>query len=140
LIWILWKLRNDLTCVVGKLLRSFASSLNPGIPFHHGEDIAERNRIVTAVREDLLHHGALSLTRGFECIDKRQRNLALAQVAANRLAQGLLERRKVQHVVDELESHAEIPGEIPEAFFELRLRAARHRAEFGAGGKQAGRL
>src|SRR6185312_9182793 len=86
------------------------------------------------------HHGALSLTRGFECIDKRQRNLALAQVAANRLAQGLLERRKVQHVVDELESHDEIPGEIPEAFFELRLRAARHRAEFGAGGKQAGRL
>src|SRR6185437_6855258 len=70
LIRILRKLRNDLTCVVGKLLRSFASSLNSGMPFHHGEDIGKRNRIVTAVREDLLHNRALRLTCRFESINE----------------------------------------------------------------------
>src|SRR3569623_761619 len=76
LIRIFRKLRNDLTCVAGKLLRSFASSLNAGMPFHHGEDIGKRNRIVTPVREDLLHDRTLRLTGGFEGIDQGQSDFA----------------------------------------------------------------
>ena len=57
----------------------------------------------------------------------------LAQIAADGLSQRLFPRREVEHVVDQLERHPEVPGEFAELFFELRFGPASNRAQLRAG-------
>src|SRR6185312_6120989 len=64
----------------------------------------------------------------------------LFEVTADGFTERLFARCEIEHIVDQLKRHAEIPCKFTELFFELCIRAARYSAEFGAGGEQAGRF
>src|SRR5579863_8169326 len=137
LVWAVREFIDDLAGMIGELLSAFARALNAAAALHHRVDIREGSGIVRPVAE---HHGnllAFGRRRVLQRVDQRESDLALLQISADGLAQGLFAGSEVEHVVDQLERHAEVPGEFAQFLFGRRFGARRHRAELGAGGEKA---
>ena len=69
-------------------------------------------------------------------MDERQRHLAFAQVAADRLAERLGVAGEVQQVVDELERDAEVEAVLAQRLLLLVLDLAEHAADLRAAAEQ----
>ena len=61
----------------------------------------------------------------FQRVDQRQRDFALAQIVADRLAENFFARREIQNVVDQLERDAQVPGVFAQAGFDRFARRPR---------------
>ena len=71
-----------------------------------------------------------------EQMDERQRHLALAQIAANRLADGTRVAREIEEVVHQLEHDAEIEPVLAQFQLTRLADAAQHAADLRAPAKQ----
>src|SRR6478752_8557450 len=71
---------------------------------------------------------------------ERQRDLALAQIAADRLADRLGVASEVEQIVDELERHSEIEAILAQRLLLLRGRLAQHAADLRTAAEQIRRL
>src|SRR5580658_1613802 len=93
------ELAHDGPGTFGERLRAFSNAIEPVACLDHAEDLLERGVIVIAVFQNRRHQLPLFRRRFFERVDQRQRHLTLAQIAAHRLAEHLLVRCEVQHVI-----------------------------------------
>src|SRR5580698_2739428 len=94
-----------------KRLRSLAHAIEPMANLDHTKDLLEWGIVVIALSEHGAHQLPLFRRSLFQRVDERQRNFALSQIAAHGLAEYFFVRCEVQHVVDELECDAQVPGE-----------------------------
>ena len=83
---------------------------------------------------------AIRASAAFERVDDGERRLALAQIGGNGLAQHILKRGQVEHVVDDLEGEAEVATILAERLLSLVRRCGDHGAELHRHLEQARRL
>ena len=105
---------------------------------HHRLDVCRCQR-----RRPLERLGQTFAVRGpraLEGIDQRQSDLALPQVASDRLAQGFLFPGVIQDVVNDLEGEPHLGAEQRERFRLIQRGPAQQRAGAAAGGHQDGRF
>ena len=72
--------------------------------------------------------------------DDGQRDLALAEIAADGFAEDLFVRRVIEHIVDDLERDAEVEAVFAQGDLLFRGTFTEHAADFSATGEEIGRL
>ena len=75
---------------------------------------------------------AVAIVAAAEAEDDRQRDLAFAEVVADRLAERALSPRLIERIVDELEGDAEVAAVGPSAACSSAGRPAMRRTDLGA--------
>ena len=94
--------------------------------FAPGSTALNRRALVVApLPNDLLDQLALGCVATLQRVNDRQRHFSLPQITTDRLTQHVLTSREIQDIVDQLESHPEIPGELAESLFLLVGPSAR---------------
>ncbi len=83
------------------------------------------------------HEALLGGGGAFQGVDQGEGHLAFAEVAADGLAEGLLASGEIEHIVNQLEGHAEIPGVVAEAFLRRGVAVGGEDTEAGADGEEA---
>src|SRR5690242_13382394 len=114
--------------------------LHASVAMQDVQNFSERNLIVVAVSEHGFHQLALLRLGGFQSVDERQRDFALAQIVAHGFAQDFFARGEIQNVVDQLERDAQVPGVFAQPGLVRVSCSLRQSSQTRAGGKQAGRL
>ena len=101
---------------------------------------AGRDAVEAAVAQDRLNRLALGWGAVLQRVQHRHGGFAFAQVAGDRLAQNFFRRGQVEHVVDDLERHAEVASVFGKPLLIGFAGVRQNAAHLHADRKQAGRL
>ena len=82
----------------------------------------------------------LLISAGRERVDDGQGDAPLADVGENGFAENFLLSGEVKEIVDDLESHSEVPAEALELLFDIRGGLSENGADAGGGRKQGSRF
>src|ERR1035438_8182745 len=102
-----------------------------------GDDVRWSNSVEAAIAQHRVNRYLLGWSAMLKRVQNGHRGFAFAQIAGDRLAQRFFRGRKVEHVVNDLKSHAKIAaifGEPPLIGF---AGAGENSAHLHADGKQA---
>ena len=104
------------------------------------ENVGVGYAVEGAVAQDGLDLGAFFRSAALERMDHGHRDFAFAQIAGDGLAEHIFRGGEVEHIVDDLEGHAEVASVLAERGFLLGSGAAEDGAQAHADGEQACRL
>jgi hypothetical protein len=110
------------------------------VPVEDGQNIGVRDTVESSIPQHGFDLVTLRGSAALERVNHGHRRFALSKVACDWLSEHTFGRRQVEHIVHDLESHAEVAPVLPKAFFLLQGRSSQGATDAHANGEKASSL